>query len=87
MVSSLRGVGQSAARLGELLFGQRLDPLVLGMLAAALTPLGFVLAFWGGGSVAAALGFALLFGAGNGLSTIVRGTQPLVLFDLASYGR
>lgn len=86
-VSTLRGVGQSAARLCEILFGGRLDPLALGLLATALLPLGFGAAFWAGGSLAAALAFSLLYGAGNGLGTIVRGTQPLVLFDPAVYGQ
>jgi hypothetical protein len=36
---------------------------------------------------AAGIVFALLFGAGNGLVTIVRGTLPLALFDPAGYGR
>ena len=35
---------------------------------------------------AAAL-FALMYGAGNGLLTIMRGTVPLVLFDPSAYGR
>jgi hypothetical protein len=30
--------------------------------------------------------FALLYGAGAGLQTIVRGTLPLVLFEPAAYG-
>ena len=32
------------------------------------------------------LAFVLLYGAGNGLSTIIRGTLPLVLFDPRVYG-
>lgn len=85
-VSALRGVGQSGARLCEILFGRRLDPLALGVIATALLPLGFAAGFGAGASLAAALTFSLLYGAGNGLSTIVRGTQPLVLFDPAVYG-
>lgn len=85
-VSTLRGVGQSAARLCEILFGRRLDPLTLGVIATALLPIGFGAGYWAGGSLAAALAFSLLYGAGNGLGTIVRGTQPLVLFDPAVYG-
>jgi hypothetical protein len=37
-------------------------------------------------AVAAALVFTLLYGAGNGLLTITRGTLPLVLFDHRTYG-
>ena len=84
--ATLRGVGQSSARLCEILFGRRLDPLALGILATAILPFAFWLGFFSGTSLAAGIGFALLYGAGNGLVTIVRGTQPLVLFDPASYG-
>ena len=34
----------------------------------------------------AAIAFAFLYGAGNGLLTITRGTLPLVLFDPRTYG-
>lgn len=85
-VSTMRGVGQSTSRLGEILFGSRLTPLSLGVLASLIAPIGFVLGFGSGTSIAAGLGFAGLYGAGTGLWTIVRGTQPLVLFDPRSYG-
>lgn len=85
-VSTLRGVGQSSARLGEILSGSRLGPLALGVLAAAILPAAFLVGLASGHSRAAAIAFALFFGAGNGLVTIVRGTLPLVLFDPRSYG-
>ena len=84
--STLRGVGQSVARLCEILSGSRLSPLALGVLATAIVPVGFVFAFFAGGSLPAAIAFTFLYGAGWGLVTITRGTQPLVLFDPASYG-
>jgi MFS family permease len=85
-IGTLRGIGQSAARLAEILFGRALDPVALGLLATAIIPLGFVIGQWSGSSTLAGVAFALLYGAGNGLVTIVRGTQPLVLFDPAAYG-
>ena len=85
-IGALRGVGQSASRLAEILFGRRLDPVALGLIASGLIPIGFVIGLWSGGSPIAGMAFALLYGAGNGLITIIRGTQPLVLFDPASYG-
>ncbi|NNM72044.1 MFS transporter [Enterovirga aerilata] len=84
--SSLRGIGQSLARLCEIATGSRLSPLALGVLATAIIPLGFVAGLFAGVSPAAGLAFAFLYGAGFGLVTITRGTQPLVLFDPASYG-
>lgn len=86
-VSTLRGIGQSLARLGAVVFAGRFQALNLNILACALLPLCFVAAFAGGQFLAAALAFAFFYGAGNGLLTITRGTLPLVLFDHRSYGR
>lgn len=85
-VSALRGIGQSAARLAEILFGGRMDVRTLTVLATALLPLGFAAGSLGGEFAAAAVAFAVVYGAGNGLVTIVRGALPLVLFDPARYG-
>ncbi len=85
-ISALRGVGQSAARLAEVLFGGRMHALTLAVLAMALLPLGFAAGLLGGEAAAAAVGFAVIYGSGNGLATIVRGALPLVLFDPGAYG-
>lgn len=84
-VAALRGIGQSLARLAQVLFGGRLHVLDLNLAAAVVLTLCFVAGF-GAGFVAAAVAFALLYGAGNGILTITRGTLPLVLFDHRSYG-
>lgn len=85
-LATLRGIGQSSARLGEVLFGGRLHPLNLNLGAVLLLPLGFLAGLFGGQFLLAAALFALLYGAGNGILTITRGTLPLVLFDPRSYG-
>jgi MFS family permease len=85
-IAALRGIGQSSARLCEVLSGSRLDPLTLAVLATGLLPIAFVAGLFGGQLVAAGIAFALLYGAGNGLVTIVRGTLPLALFEPAAYG-
>ena len=85
-VASLRGIGQSAARLCEVVFGGRLPPLTLNLLAASTLPACFIAGLWSGQAVAAAIAFALLYGASNGILTITRGTLPLVLFDHRTYG-
>ncbi len=86
-IATLRGIGQSTARLAEVLFGARLHPLALGVVATGLLPICFLAGLAAGRSLAAGAAFALLFGAGNGLVTIVRGTAPLVLFDHREYPR
>ena len=85
-VAALRGVGQSSARLAEIVFGRRLHPFDLNLLACAGLPLCFLIGCWSGQFGLAAIGFALLYGASNGLVTITRGTLPLVLFDHQTYG-
>ncbi len=85
-IASLRGIGQLTARLAEVLLGARVHPLALGVFAASLLPICFVAGLGAGRSPAGGAAFALLFGAGNGLLTIVRGTAPLVLFQHQAYG-
>ncbi|MFC7399864.1 MFS transporter [Chelatococcus sp. GCM10030263] len=85
-IATLRGVGQSSARLCEVLFGRRLHPLTLNLLASMLLPFAFIAGLYGGEFGAAAIAFAFLYGASNGIVTITRGTLPLVLFDHRTYG-
>ena len=84
--SSLRGIGQSSARLAEVLFGGRWHPLTLNLVATFIMPVCFAAGLAGGRSLAAAVAFTFLFGASTGILTITRGTLPLVLFDAATYG-
>ena len=80
----LVGPAQVAARLAEFALVRRIHPLVSARVAVGLFPIGagLLLAL---GPLAAAP-FDILYGAGNGLFTIVRGTLPLVLFGTKNYG-
>lgn len=86
--ATLLGPAQVAARLAEYGLTQhyRIRPLVTARIATALHPaaclvLGAFAAFPG-----AAVCFALLHGAGNGMISIARGVLPLALFGPAGYG-
>jgi MFS family permease len=82
--AALVGPAQVVARLVEFILLRRIHPLVSARLAAALHPIGaVVLALTG---AAGAVPFAILYGAGNGLLTIARGTVPLALFGPNAYG-
>jgi predicted MFS family arabinose efflux permease len=85
-VSTLRGVGQSLARVCEVLFGGRLHPLNLNIIASSVLPFCFVIGLFSGHFIFTAFAFAFLYGAGNGIMTITRGTLPLALFDSRTYG-
>jgi MFS family permease len=85
-IATLGGIGQTSARIGEILFGGRLHPLALGIVATGLIVAGFAAGLLSGRYASAAIVFAVLFGFGKGLLTIVRGTLPLVLFEHHVYG-
>nr|WP_276553221.1 MFS transporter [Bradyrhizobium elkanii] len=85
-IATLRGIGQSAARLCEVLFGGRIDPLGLNLMACLIMPLSFIAGLFSGSAREMGIAFALLYGACNGILTITRGTLPLILFDHRSYG-
>jgi MFS family permease len=82
--AALVGPAQVAARLVEFLLLRRTHPLVSARIATLLHPLGAVIFSAIGPAAAAA--FAILYGAGNGLLTIARGTVPLVVFGPDGYG-
>ncbi len=81
----LIGPAQVAARILEAGWLSRYHPLVSARLATLMNPLG-VLALLIGGPVVAPL-FAVLYGAGNGILTIARGTLPLALFGPEGFGK
>lgn len=87
LVGTLFGPAQVASRLINMVLGKDLPPLTLATIAAALMAVsGLVLA----GTSPATMGamvFAVLFGFGNGLFSIVSGTLPLSLFGSEGYGR
>lgn len=80
----LVGPSQVAARLAEFALVRKIHPLVSARFAVGLFPIGAGLLILLG--PIAAVPFAALYGAGNGLFTIVRGTLPLVLFGSQGYG-
>jgi len=84
-IAALWGVGQVVARLGEVFFGRRIDPLLLNLLIACVLPLCFIAGLAASLPVAAAI-FSFCYGACNGLFTISKGTLPLLLFDYRRYG-
>jgi MFS family permease len=82
--AALVGPAQVAARLVEFFVLRRSHPLVSARVAALLHPLGAVIFAVIGPTSAVA--FAVLYGAGNGLLTIARGTVPLAVFGPHGYG-
>ncbi|WP_104668410.1 arsenite efflux MFS transporter ArsK [Ensifer adhaerens] len=86
VISTLFGPSQVASRLLNMLFGGRLSQTTLAVISAGLLTSGLgvllVTAPWVPGVVV----FAILFGLGSGLASIVGGTLPLELFGRTGYG-
>lgn len=87
LVGTLFGPAQVTSRLINMGFGRNLSPVTLAVVAATLMPAGVAVLAWSAPSVAGAMAFAVLFGLGNGLLSIVSGTLPLHLFGSEGYGR
>ena len=81
---ALMGPAQVAARIVEASFLSRYHPLLSTRLACITHPIGAAILALAGG--AAASTFAILYGAGNGILTIARGTLPLAIFGPKNYG-
>ena len=77
-MAALIGPAQVASRLGEILMGRRSRALHLGLLAFGLLPVAIAVFAGLGFSWEAALLFAVLYGASNGLVTIAKGAVPLL---------
>jgi MFS family permease len=82
----LFGPSQTAARFFELVFARRITPLAVAVIATGLLPLSLLVLVAGGDHMVSAVIFAILFGAGNGVGYVVRGTVVLSLFGPAHYG-
>jgi len=87
--AALIGPMQVTGRSAELLLGGRLHPLVVGRIAGMLIPFALValwVALWvAPGRPALMYTFALAYGAGLGLTTIVRATTSAQLFGAQAY--
>lgn len=87
VVTSLFGPAQVLSRLVNMQFGKGLSQPALAVIAAALPPLAVAVLALTAPSIAGAAVFAMLFGLGSGLSSIVSGTLPLALFGATGYGQ
>jgi Major Facilitator Superfamily len=84
-IASLIGPMQVAGRSADLLLVGRLRPSTVGAVTVALIPMALAV-LWAAPGVSSLLYvFALMYGAGLGLLTIVRATAPVETFGLAGY--
>ncbi|HZQ62923.1 MAG TPA: MFS transporter [Casimicrobiaceae bacterium] len=85
-VSSFIGPMQVAGRAAEFTIGRRFASRTIGILSYAAIALALMLLIPLQGAAWVALLFALLYGASNGVLTIVRGIVPAELFGRVGFG-
>lgn len=86
LVSTLIGPMQVAGRIGEMAFARHVHPRTVGKLTFAVLPAGLLALLAFGEQQFAVAAFCMLYGASNGVLTIVRGTVPQTLFGRENYG-
>ena len=85
-LAALVGPMQVAGRVVEFSFAHRATPKRVGSVALFCFPVAVLALALGGTSDAAIVLFAALFGASNGVMTIVRGTVPVEIWGRDGYG-
>ena len=85
LASALIGPAQVVGRLAEMGWLTRYHPLVAARLATMFLPIGTAAFALGGATFA--IPFTMLYGLGNGILTIARGSLPLAIFGPAGYGQ
>lgn len=86
-IGTLFGPSQVASRLINMVFGTGLRQSSLALGATGSLAAGLAVLLFTAPSTAGAVAFAILFGLGSGLMSIVGGTLPLELFGRDGYGR
>jgi MFS family permease len=81
-LSTLIGPSQVGVRVVELAFGRRAHPVWALLMSGASVGLGLVLLATAPSAAWLAM---ILYGAGNGMRTVVRGTLPLALYGQTEY--
>jgi MFS family permease len=86
LITTVFGPAQVLSRLVNMVAGRNLPAPWLAVIAAVLPPTGLVLLALTTPSIVGAVAFALVFGLGSGLTSIVSGSLPLHLLGRERYG-
>jgi MFS family permease len=86
LVGTLFGPSQVFSRLVNMLVGRGLSPLALAVISALFLVAGLMVLLATAPWFAGAVVFAIVFGLGSGLTSIVQGALPLALFGSEGYG-
>ena len=86
LLAALIGPMQVAGRVGEMAFARHTAPQTVGRLTFALLPAALAIIVLGGAQAWSVAAFCVLYGLGNGILTILRGSLPRALFGREHYG-
>lgn len=86
LLAALVGPMQVAGRIAEFAFAHRVSPARTGEIALFAFPVSIAVLAFSGGSTLGVVAFAVLYGASNGVMTIVRGTVPAEIWGREGYG-
>jgi len=87
LAAMVMGPAQVLIRLVDATLWRHLHPLQVAVVSAAAIPVALALLLVPGPAALLAFAFALCFGAGQGLSSIVRGSVPVALFGVTGLGQ
>jgi hypothetical protein len=87
LIGTLFGPARVASRLLSMLSGDKTPALGLAVISGLLVPISIAVLLSSGTWIPGAIAFAVIFGLGAGLASIVQGTLPLALFGSNGYGR
>jgi len=85
-VGALIGPMQVAGRVVEFGASRWLTVGQIGRVAAVAMPMSLLALLWAGTNVLGLAAFAVLFGAGNGAMTVIRGALPVEMYGRDHYG-
>lgn len=86
-IGAMIGPSQVGARVAEMFFARYFSPIFSGIFSVFMMSVAFFLLLYSGYEFYMAVLFVILYGAGQGLSDIIRGSIPLYLFGKESYGK
>ena len=87
LIGMLMGPAQVLVRILDATLWRNTHPLTVALISAMAIVLAVGALQLAGTGLAFAMGFAVIFGAGQGLASIVRGAVPLALFGAQGIGR
>jgi predicted MFS family arabinose efflux permease len=86
LLAALIGPMQVAGRVGEMVFARNTPPQTVGVLSFSMLPAALLILVLAGSQAWMTALFCMLYGASNGIQTIVRGSIPQAMFGRENYG-